>query len=36
MVPLWFDNSFSGVLQWLPVLMASLALFSTQLFGRSA
>lgn len=35
MIPFWLDNSFGSLLQWLPVLMSSLALLASQLFGRS-
>ena len=36
MVPFWFDNSFSSVMQWLPAVIAGLSLFVSQLFLRSA
>lgn len=36
MVPYWFDSSFSSVLQWLPAVLASLAVLVSQLFTRTA
>lgn len=36
MIPFWFDNSFTSLVQWLPVLMSSLALLASQFIGRSA
>lgn len=35
MVPFWFDSSFSSALQWLPVVIAGLTLFVSQLFVRA-
>jgi hypothetical protein len=36
MIPFVFDSSMGSVMQWLPALMAGIALISSQMFGRAA
>jgi hypothetical protein len=36
MVPFWFDSSFSSAVQWLPAVIAGVALFLSQLSARAS
>jgi hypothetical protein len=36
MLPFWIELPFSGVMQLLPAIIAAVALFTTQFFGRGA